>query len=157
MKLRGWKPALGYLILGSVLGLVENEIRPDSIPLVAAELQAVADSVNTLPADSLAGIHLIGLTQAKAYYEQGVPFVDARDIEEYTAGHIAGALPNPNFMELVFRLDTLQTRDDLLITYCDDPECGLSKNLAYDLQATGFTHLLVFEGGWTAWKEAGYP
>ncbi|MFQ6615045.1 MAG: rhodanese-like domain-containing protein [Fidelibacterota bacterium] len=157
MKNPGIITAGAYILLGILIGSLFNEFRPDGIPWTAPPLLQVEASEPSVNPDSLAGIHLINLKQAKAYFDQGLPFIDAREVEDFEQGHISGAFASNNFMELIFRLDTLQTRDDLLITYCDDAECGLSKNLAYDLQASGFTHILVFEGGWQLWLDAGYP
>jgi len=157
VKTRGLVAAIIYGVLGCAVGLLFNSVRSDGIPLVAESLPTIADSTVSMNPDSLSGIHVINLQQAKFYYDKGIPFIDAREEEEYREGHIVGAFPFLNFMELVFNLDTLQTREDLIITYCSDAECGLSKNLAYDLQASGFTHILVFEGGWNDWVAAGYP
>jgi len=158
LKLTGLTSAIAYIILGTLTGLVINAFRPAGIPWIAEQLSTITDNGAVPESDSLlTGIHIINLDEAKTYFDQGIPFVDAREEEEYLEGHIPGAFMNRNFMELVFNLDTLQTREDLLVTYCDDIECGLSKNLAYDLQASGFTRILVFEGGWHLWKEAGYP
>jgi len=160
MKLRGVKAAIGFVVAGSVIGLIFNSFNSSGIPLLAKPLPSVSTPNTTMtgqPADSSEGIHMIDLAQAKLIYDQGIPFIDAREEDEFDEGHIKGAYNNSNYQELLFNLDMLQGRDKLVITYCNDPDCGLSKTLAYDLQSSGFTHILVFEGGWDLWKEAGYP
>jgi 3-mercaptopyruvate sulfurtransferase SseA len=43
------------------------------------------------------------------------------------------------------------------VIYCSGDECGSSEDLAYELQGEGFSNLLVFKGGWTAWNSSGHP
>ena len=61
------------------------------------------------------------------------------------------------FFELTFKLDSLQGKESPVVVYCSGEECGSSEDLAYELQAEGFTNLYVFKGGWTEWSENGHP
>ena len=61
------------------------------------------------------------------------------------------------FMELIFNIESIQSKTDPLVVYCGDPGCGDSEDLAYDLQDSGFTKLYVIKGGWLEWSAAGYP
>jgi len=99
----------------------------------------------------------ITLDQALEFYQKGTVFVDAREPEYYQEGHIKGAWNIPFFLELVFKLDSLQGKDAPMVIYCSGDECGSSEDLAYELQAEGFSNLLVFKGGWTAWNTSGHP
>ena len=99
----------------------------------------------------------ITLDQALELYQKGTVFVDAREPEYYQEGHIKGAWNIPFFLELVFKLDSLQGKDAPMVIYCSGDECGSSEDLAYELQAEGFSNLLVFKGGWTAWNTSGHP
>ena len=83
--------------------------------------------------------------------------MDAREPEYYQEGHIRGALNFPFFLELAFKLDSLQGKNAPLVLYCSGDECGSSEDLAYELQDEGFSNLLVFKGGWTAWNSSGHP
>ena len=99
----------------------------------------------------------ISLSKAKQLFDEGVVFVDARGDEYFADGHIQNAWNSGFFMELMFKLDSLQSRDDGAVLYCSDDDCGSSEELAYDLYNEGFTKLFVFQGGWLEWNAAGYP
>ena len=141
-------------ITSTVLSLTLNAVRPDGIPLLAKEL-AVAEEIEYDTAEPR--LLAITLDQALELYQKGTVFVDAREPEYYQEGHIRGAWNFPFFLELVFKLDSLQGKDAPLVIYCSGDECGSSEDLAYELQGEGFSNLLVFKGGWTAWNSSGHP
>jgi len=141
-------------ITSTVLSLTLNAVRPDGIPLLAKEL-AVAEVIEYDIAEPR--LFAITLDQALELYQKGTVFVDAREPEYYQEGHIKGAWNIPFFLELVFKLDSLQGKDAPMVIYCSGDECGSSEDLAYELQAEGFSNLLVFKGGWTAWNTSGHP
>jgi len=141
-------------ITSTVLSLTLNAVRPDGIPLLAKEL-AVAEEIEYTTAEPR--LLAITLDQALELYQKGTVFVDAREPEYYQEGHIKGAWNIPFFLELVFKLDSLQGKDAPMVIYCSGDECGSSEDLAYELQAEGFSNLLVFKGGWTAWNTSGHP
>ena len=141
-------------ITSTVLSLTLNVVRPGGIPLLAKEL-AVAEEIEYAAAEPR--LHAITLDQALDLYQKGTVFVDAREPEYYQEGHIKGAWNIPFFLELVFKLDSLQGKDAPMVIYCSSDECGSSEDLAYELQAEGFSNLLVFKGGWTAWNSSGHP
>jgi rhodanese-related sulfurtransferase len=141
-------------ITSTVLSLTLNAVRPDGIPLLAKEL-AVAEVIEYDIAEPR--LFAITLDQALELYQKGTVFVDAREPEYYQEGHIKGAWNIPFFLELVFKLDSLQGKDAPMVIYCSGDECGSSEDLAYELQAEGFSNLLVFKGGWTAWNSSGHP
>ena len=141
-------------ITSTVLSLTLNAVRPDGIPLLAKEL-AVAEEIEYDTAEPR--LLAITLDQALELYQKGTVFVDAREPEYYQEGHIKGAWNIPFFLELVFKLDSLQGKDAPMVIYCSGDECGSSEDLAYELQAEGFSNLLVFKGGWTSWNNSGHP
>lgn len=141
-------------ITSTVLSLTLNAVRPDGIPLLAKEL-AVTEEIEYDTAEPR--LFAITLDQALELYQKGTVFVDAREPEYYQEGHIKGAWNIPFFLELVFKLDSLQGKDAPMVIYCSGDECGSSEDLAYELQAEGFSNILVFKGGWTAWNTNGHP
>jgi len=144
-----------FVIISVVVGIGSNWFRNDSISLVAKELKT-ATSTDLLYVDiSNPVLMAISIEQASEFYDGNVIFVDARDLEYYQEGHILGAWNSDNFSELIFKLDSLQGKDESIVTYCDGDECGSSEDLAYDLQDAGFTKLFVFVGGWSEWNQAG--
>ena len=140
--------------LSIIVALASNTIRSKSIPLLAKEIEqaTTADMVSDEPF-----LLTISLEQALDFYEKDVLFLDARDDGYYAQGHIKGAIKNIFFMELIFNIESIQSKTDPLVVYCGDPGCGDSEDLAYDLQDSGFTKLYVFKGGWLEWSKANYP
>lgn len=142
------------IILSVVISFSTNLIRPNSIPFLAKKLEQ-AESINFDSDEPL--LLIISLDQAKEFYEKNTLFLDARDEVYYNKGHIKGAIKNIFFMELLFNIESMQSKQDPLVVYCGDPGCGDSEDLAYNLQDAGFTKLYVFKGGWLEWSAAKYP
>ncbi len=143
---------LVLILVSFVVGIISNSIRSDGISYFAKEIE-VSEDINDVIGEPVA----ITLSQAKELFDQGVIFIDARDDEYFAEGRIKNAWNSGFFMELMFRLDTLQSRNDPVVLYCSDDECGSSEELAFDLYNEGFNKLMVFQGGWIEWTTAGYP
>ena len=142
------------IILSIVISLATNLARPNSIPFLAKALEQ-AENINFDSDEPL--LLIISLDQAKEFYEKNTLFLDARDEAYYNKGHIKGAIKNIFFMELLFNIESIQSKQAPLVVYCGDPGCGDSEDLAYNLQDAGFTKLYVFKGGWLEWSAANYP
>ena len=86
-------------------------------------------------------------------------FIDARDPEDYNIAHIKNSINIPydyfeDYEDLINSLD----ESAVYIIYCSGGECSLSLDLAdYLYNEKLFDQVLVFEGGWPEWREAGYP
>lgn len=102
----------------------------------------------------------IHLAKAKDFYDRGGLLVlDARDLSEYEEGHIKGAVDAPTD-EKIADLDWMQaTAKDPrpIMVYCSGGDCELSMTLGFEIAHTGHRRVLVFEDGYPAWKDAGYP
>jgi rhodanese-related sulfurtransferase len=48
-------------------------------------------------------------------------------------------------------------KDTVIVTYCSGPSCPQSRAAAEKLAALGYINVRPFEGGLSAWKEAGRP
>ncbi len=95
----------------------------------------------------------------KFFDEEAALFVDARDVEDFAAGHIPGALNLP-FDEVItdpVRLAEVDSGGRPIITYCSGGSCEASTNLAWELINGGHSRVLVFHGGMPAWEEADFP
>jgi rhodanese-related sulfurtransferase len=94
---------------------------------------------------------------AKALFDKKYRFIDARDIADYNAGHIQGAIniPYHEFEKYKSRLDELP-KDQVYVTYCSSA-CDVSIDMAYAMAKMGFKKVYIFHGGWDEWKAAGYP
>lgn len=146
------------IMLSSVIGLAYNLLSENGISLQYSEisLESLTSPNNSQP--HFENIKAIGLIEAYTLFEEGATFVDARDMWEYGEGHIQGAvnLPYIEFEpdhQMLGELD----KDNKLVIYCGDTECGLSTKLAVELSKLGYKNLFVFAQGWENWLETGYP
>ncbi len=101
----------------------------------------------------------ITTAQAKALFDEGTTFLDARLAREYSAEHIRFALHldsnelgSPEAAAVLSKLTPTQR----LVIYCGGGDCHASHNLAIFLQQAGYTSLHIFKDGFPAWKSAGY-
>ena len=102
----------------------------------------------------------ITLDEAKVLHEsRGAVFLDARPLEEFTKGHIQGAVSLPWHEAERRAMDVTadMANDAVIITYCDGDTCDLSKELALLLENLEFSNVRVLVNGWTIWRQAGFP
>jgi rhodanese-related sulfurtransferase len=94
---------------------------------------------------------------AKALFDKKYKFIDARDVADFNAGHIQGAINIP-YHEIEKYKDKLNSlpKDQVYITYCSSA-CDVSIDMAYYMAKMGFTKVYIFHGGWDEWKNAGFP
>lgn len=94
---------------------------------------------------------------AKALFDKKYLFIDSRDISDFNAGHINGAINIP-FHEIDKYKDRLTDlpKDQVYVTYCSSA-CDVSIDMAYYMVKMGFKKVYIFHGGWDEWKAAGYP
>lgn len=94
---------------------------------------------------------------AKALFDKKYRFLDARDVSDYSAGHIQGAMNIP-FHEIEKYKDRFNDlpKDQVYVTYCSSA-CDVSIDMAYYMAKLGFKKVYIFHGGWDEWKNAGYP
>ena len=121
--------------------------------LALASGMAWAESPRTVP-----GAHTIDSEQAKALFEQGVPFVDVRKDIDWSAGRIPYAV----HLELRHhftpeRLRRAAARDESVVFYCNGPECPRSSIAARRAVEWGYRRVYYYRAGFPAWRNAGYP
>lgn len=102
----------------------------------------------------------ITIAQAKLLHDNRVVFLDARHLNEYEEGHVAGALwlttesfATPGGGEVMGVLD----RDAPVVVYCGGGMCDASKNLVRLLQQAGFMQARIMHDGYPEWVKAGHP
>lgn len=119
--------------------------KEDSIKNAATQTQEIVKPVD------------IKIDFAKALFDKKYRFLDARDIADYNAGHIQGALNIP-FHEIDKYKDKFNDlpKDQVYVTYCS-AACDVSIDMAYYMAKLGFKKVYIFHGGWDEWKNAGYP
>lgn len=144
-----------------------NVVKQDSIKRVQDSIKIAANKLkdslknaqnnNTQNTNDIVKPIDIRLDFAKALFDKHYRFIDARDVNDYNAGHIQGAMNLP-FHEIDKYKDVLDglPKDQVYITYCS-AACDVSIDLAYKMAHMGFKKLYIFHGGWDEWKKAGYP
>ena len=140
--------ALALVLLGAGMGLAANQISPHGLPLI------------TPPKPAPKAGEFISLEHAKRLWYGGAAlFLDAREPDDYAAGHIANALnlPAQSFAQHFGEIAPLLTSSSELVLYCDGAECELSHRLRENLRQIGYTNTHLFSNGWTTWRQAGLP
>ena len=138
------------LAAGICLGVVFNTFHKNRIPLITpskAEIYA-RKNIPTLTVD-----------EARARYDRGVLFVDARDPQDFEEGHVKGALNLPvRHLDLYYpRVKEQIPKDVEIVLYCASPECNASLYLAEELVKLKHKHIQVMLEGWDGWEEHGHP
>ena len=80
--------------------------------------------------------------------ESGYIILDVRTPEEFSAGHIPGAINIPNEVIGTEEIQELPDKDQLIFVYCRSG--NRSKQASQKLAALGYTNILEF-GGITTW------
>jgi ArsR family transcriptional regulator len=83
-----------------------------------------------------------------------VAVVDVRPPEEFSAGHLPGAINLP--LEELQRSMSDVPRDREIVAYCRGPYCVMSYEAVHLLRQRGFKALRL-EDGYPEWKAAGLP
>lgn len=145
--------ALCILVGSIIIGLLFNHFRSNNIPIIAKLLN---ESSNNLQNNEYI-IETIDLDLAIKLYYDKITFVDARDSASYDEGHIPNAIRQTPYFDMIDRIIIKQGFGEPIVIYCDDNECGLSENLAINLQSEGFSKIYIFSGGWNQWFNANLP
>lgn len=146
-----------------------NSLSPNGIPVIIQTSQIIiGEEIHKIPifrsrnftvnrSQNVYEITPVDVASAQELFHQTEPiFIDARNFEEYKLGHIPGAINIPVESLESFELDMPEL--DLLqsfVTYCNDPDCDLSMEVAIWLQDQGFTNIYYFPAGWTEWVKRG--
>jgi rhodanese-related sulfurtransferase len=104
------------------------------------------------------GAEEIDASEARARFDRGALFLDARPVANYEMSHIPGAVPLPeddfdrHFAKLEPRLRS--TFDS--VVYCAGYGCEASHLVAERLKGRGI-QVAILNEGWPAWTDAGHP
>lgn len=102
----------------------------------------------------------ITLEEAKKIFDEGkAVFIDGRSRSAYEIRHIQGAL-NCSMGEFPVQIEEIKKKVPLntqIVTYCSGETCGLAEKVGRKMMEQGYTDILVFQPGWPAWAQAGFP
>lgn len=150
---RAISEAIALLILAFTLALAVNSLRPGGLSLTPpppkTPLEEQANADGPVPIE----------TAIEKHRGAGVLFIDARSHEDYTAGHIAGAL---NFSLHAFDqwVESFVAQTDPeqeIIVYCHGTDCPLAQELAETLRTIGYEKAGHLRDGWGEWLRLRQP
>ena len=154
------KQIIFILALAVSLGILRSFFLDDPEFTLIKQERVIEEVVSFLVPDDMTGPMLVNLEFSKHHFDaRTAVFIDARDSEDYLAGHIKNAINIPydyyeDYEDVMDRLDD----SGIYIIYCSGDECSLSIDLAdYLYNDKLIDKLLIFEGGWPEWRDAGYP
>ena len=147
-------------------GLVTNELRSNSLPLVysppEARLLQTVESMSPTPSGSLSQARDVELDEMRRVsLDREALILDARPEVFYQLGHIPSALslPRDDFEKQYQALQpALQAhRDKVLVVYCSSNDCRDSEMVVSALEKLGYSRVRLFRGGWSDWQSASLP
>ncbi|HLO41488.1 MAG TPA: rhodanese-like domain-containing protein [Phycisphaerales bacterium] len=179
--------ALALIGLGLVIGAADSWIRPVQLRLnstpASSETKTPAidegaaagtphtpvNGASTAAGEEGSGRaagspHVLGpeitVPQAKALFDEGVIFIDARIDTEYAVDRVSGAIHLTSAMfsgsEPPQALAILDPSRPVVI-YCTGGDCDASHAVGIRLQQSGFEKIHIMVDGLPGWKNAGYP
>lgn len=101
----------------------------------------------------------ITVAQAKALFDNGAKFIDARAKDDYEKGHVrdafrvlqsAFAAGDPPALAMIMR-------SEVVVVYCNGGHCDESEGVARMLDQSGYKKVYVMHDGFPGWKTAGHP
>lgn len=131
------------IVLLDALRIVAERHLSDVQKLISTYL-TVKDSLEPVPRNEL----------IQRVQDNLVTVIDVRPREEYTAGHVPGAVNIP-LSELEKHLDEFNPGQEI-VAYCRGPHCVLAFDAVARLREWGFTARRM-EDGYPEWKTAGLP
>ncbi len=116
------------------------------------QMEATANQQELLPLPVM-------LDELDSLLAAGAVLIDARSCSAYQTAHLQGAvsLPLGQAQEGIATLQGDVPLDTTLIVYCSGFGCPDSFDLGVLLLQAGYTDVLVYEGGFPEWKDAGRP
>jgi len=149
----------GIVVVSIMAGFLFNAVSPNRISLIySANNNPFFSTGQSL--DSREFPQIIGLNEAKAYFDaETAIFVDARPVNQYTEGHIPGAvsLPLEDFEKYFANIEVRLPKNHTIVVYCDNISCESSTRLVYRLLKEGYLYCYIFENGIRHWQTVGYP
>lgn len=105
------------------------------------------------------GIEVIGAAEAKALYDNGASFFDARALRHYEKARIPGA-HHVRFDQSKARyvaVELPQAKDLPIVFYCYGESCANSYEAALAVRQNGYTKVYWFLNGFGKWEAQHYP
>jgi rhodanese-related sulfurtransferase len=146
--------ALAVMLIGipiATSAAAQMKPRPKTTPRTATPLVASGATSSTA-----AQFPRISLEEAHKLFAEGkATFIDVRSNEQFSYGHVRGAVNIPR-SQIVTRFKEVMP-GKTVITYC---ACGAEESsgvAASSLISHGVKNVFALKGGWASWKSAGHP
>lgn len=151
--------ALAFAVGLSVnYALVMNAFTGKTVVSQESKPPVVADTAPAAVVE-LAFPEPVDLDEIDDLLAEGALLIDARNVDDYKAGHLMGAISLP-LGAVDSELAGFQQqvgKDRVLILYCSGFGCPDSFDLGQRLIEVGYRQVRVYEGGFPEWRDAGRP
>jgi rhodanese-related sulfurtransferase len=148
------------------LGLVVNQSRESSLPLVYSSPEARLNSAVTIIGakpllDASFGADVDKNEMRRISADNSALILDARPKTFFELGHIPSAISLPrddfekSYQSLQKILSSYWTKP--IVVYCSDSGCPDSRLVGEALHKLGYRDVRLFRGGWDAWIDANLP
>lgn len=148
---RSGKPSLCIFLLSLTVAACAM------ITLPSGSAFAEADAISDYGVMKSNGIRHVSVDEAKTLIDSHPEIIvlDVRKGTEYKAGHIENAI-NINYLSLGFRkkVSALDDAETYLVHCKSGHRSGRAVTIMKD---AGITDIIHMDGGFDAWKDAGYP
>jgi len=158
--LKSLKEALILAILAAVLALIFNFLSPNGIALSGTWYDNREKVVLEEPPSYDPTVDsLLTMQDAFALWKDSATFIDAREPDEYAAGHIPGAycLPFEEWDDYWDGVVDYLAPEKKIVCYCGGLDCELSLFAARELKNLGYPNSYIFFGGYEKWVAAELP
>ncbi len=155
---------LGFVLGAAVVGTIWIAVRRSPAPPQQAVMPAPAAAPQQQPAAAppmpeispeVANAPRISAEELKAKLDKGEAVtIDVRTIDDFTAGHIPGALQIP--LQYVQGEIPWFPKDKMLVTYCTCPAEETSGQAVLILQQGGLKNAAALKGGLDHWRALGF-
>ena len=142
----------------SLMKSLNKTLFPMLLVFAVSSAQAASEMSDKPSPEAVDGAVTVGVTAAKALFDQGALFVDVRTAKGFEAGRVPDAVLldlKKNFSKE--SLGAEAAAGDPIVIYCNGINCWRSSKAAKKAVSWGYTKVNYFRGGFPAWKKAGYP
>jgi len=134
-----------------------------AVDTLSAKISSMAKSLHDFVSDALMTVQEITPEEVEEIQARGgYTILDVREPNEYSEGHLVGAINVPRgFLEVKADLehykrdDRLADRSQHIVCYCGGGH--RSALAAKTLMEMGFDHVMSMQEGWTGWTNRGLP
>lgn len=153
------KTFIAIALLTATVASAQLKKQPAPTPAPAPRAAAPTAGALAVPGATVqqqAEFRRIPFEEAKKLYNEGkAVFVDVRSNEQFSYGHIKGAISIPG-SQLVSRFRDIPA-GKMIITYCACSAEQSSGRAVIELNQHGVKNVAALQGGWNHWKAAAMP